>query len=223
MWPKICVLLFLIVHRHSIPPQFPISMSINWESKKSAMKPHMFGPMWLHCAFFSQKLLAWQSLSCVGHFWSLYLLGRYFNETGSNCPSELPHDQQKALCDLSVAAAKCLGFQMGALHVECKFTSTGPQLIEVIPLKSCLRNSRSMRLLVGSREERIVLNLGMDTSAYELQYIQNFKAFPTLQMVGKMPKVDHQACWNQFKVVPIITLQIAHICRLHWPWSSVYL
>ena len=58
---------------------------------------------------------------------------RYFNETGSNCPSILPHDQQKALCDLAVAAAKCLGFQMGVLHTELKFTSHGPQLIEVTP------------------------------------------------------------------------------------------
>jgi len=41
--------------------------------------------------------------------------------------------QQRALCDLSVAATKCLGFQMGVLHVEAKFTSHGPHLIEVPP------------------------------------------------------------------------------------------
>lgn len=56
---------------------------------------------------------------------------RYFQETGSNCPSTLPHDQQKALCDLAVASAKCLGFQMGVLHTELKYTSHGPHLIEV--------------------------------------------------------------------------------------------
>ena len=61
---------------------------------------------------------------------------RYFNETGSNCPSVLPHDQQKALCDLAVAAAKALGFQMGVLHTELKYTSHGPQLIEVGPLET---------------------------------------------------------------------------------------
>eukprot|EP00884_Botryococcus_braunii_P015647 jgi/Botrbrau1/2766/Bobra.0164s0043.1 len=55
----------------------------------------------------------------------------YFNETGSNCPSTLPPDQQQQLCQLSVAASKALGFQLGVLHVEAKFTSHGPHLIEI--------------------------------------------------------------------------------------------
>jgi hypothetical protein len=55
----------------------------------------------------------------------------YFNETGSNCPSELTLRQQRELCELCVAASKVLGFQVGVLHVEAKYTSHGPQLIEV--------------------------------------------------------------------------------------------
>jgi hypothetical protein len=55
----------------------------------------------------------------------------YFNETGSNCPSILPIDQQKALCELSVQAVKALGFTLGAFHVEGKYTSHGPHIIEV--------------------------------------------------------------------------------------------
>ncbi|CAL5224156.1 g6793 [Coccomyxa viridis] len=56
----------------------------------------------------------------------------YFNETGSNCPSILPMHQQRELCQLSVAAVKCMGFTVGVFHVECKYTSqNGPQLIEV--------------------------------------------------------------------------------------------
>lgn len=34
----------------------------------------------------------------------------YFNETGSNCPSILPMDQQKALIDLAVHSTQALGF-----------------------------------------------------------------------------------------------------------------
>lgn len=55
----------------------------------------------------------------------------YFNETGSNAPSILPNYQQKELLELSVAAVQCLGFAMGVFHVECKYTSRGPRLIEV--------------------------------------------------------------------------------------------
>eukprot|EP00440_Ansanella_granifera_P017363 gb/GFBE01018857.1/.p1 GENE.gb/GFBE01018857.1/~~gb/GFBE01018857.1/.p1 ORF type:complete len:625 (+),score=126.40 gb/GFBE01018857.1/:1-1875(+) len=55
----------------------------------------------------------------------------YFNETWAVCPSLLPKDQQVALKDLSIASIKALGFTSGVFHVECKYTSTGPQLIEV--------------------------------------------------------------------------------------------
>lgn len=55
----------------------------------------------------------------------------YFNETWAVCPSLLPKDQQVGLKDLAVSCVKSLGFTSGVFHVECKWTSTGPQLIEV--------------------------------------------------------------------------------------------
>jgi len=55
----------------------------------------------------------------------------YFNETWAVCPSLLPKVKQAALKDLAVKSVKALGFSLGVFHVECKFTSTGPQLIEV--------------------------------------------------------------------------------------------
>ena len=36
----------------------------------------------------------------------------YFNETGSNCPSILPKEQQKELMELAVASVLALGFSM---------------------------------------------------------------------------------------------------------------
>jgi len=55
----------------------------------------------------------------------------YFNETWGNCPSLLPLEQQRQLKEYAVEATKCLGFTDGVFHVECKYTSSGPQLIEV--------------------------------------------------------------------------------------------
>lgn len=55
----------------------------------------------------------------------------YFNETGSNCPSTLPVEQQRELLELSVKAVAAMGFEWGAFHVEGKYTSRGARLIEV--------------------------------------------------------------------------------------------
>uniref|UniRef100_A0A7R9Z3D5 ATP-grasp domain-containing protein n=1 Tax=Chlamydomonas euryale TaxID=1486919 RepID=A0A7R9Z3D5_9CHLO len=55
----------------------------------------------------------------------------YFNETGSNCPSILPREKQIELAELSVRSVQALGFTLGVFHVECKYTSRGPRLIEV--------------------------------------------------------------------------------------------
>jgi carnosine synthase len=55
----------------------------------------------------------------------------YFNETWAVAPSKLPKNQQRELRDLSVNIVKAMGFTSGVFHVECKYTSSGPQLIEV--------------------------------------------------------------------------------------------
>lgn len=55
----------------------------------------------------------------------------YFNETWAVCPSLLPKEQQVELKQLAVNCVKSLGFTSGVFHVECKYTSKGPQLIEV--------------------------------------------------------------------------------------------
>lgn len=55
----------------------------------------------------------------------------YFNETWAVCPSLLPKEQQAALKDLAVKCCLALGFSAGVFHVELKYTSHGPQLIEV--------------------------------------------------------------------------------------------
>lgn len=57
----------------------------------------------------------------------------YFNETGSNCPSRLPAGQVEELVALGVNSCKALGFTMGAFHVEAKYTSRGPRLVEINP------------------------------------------------------------------------------------------
>jgi len=55
----------------------------------------------------------------------------YFNETWAASPSLIDKDKQRELKDLAISSVKALGFSCGVFHVECKYTSTGPQLIEV--------------------------------------------------------------------------------------------
>lgn len=55
----------------------------------------------------------------------------WFQETGTNCPSLYPNDKQDELIKLSVETTLALGFRAGCFHVECKYTSRGPRIIEV--------------------------------------------------------------------------------------------
>mmetsp|Transcript_30006 Transcript_30006/g.71495 ORF Transcript_30006/g.71495 Transcript_30006/m.71495 type:complete len:603 (+) Transcript_30006:197-2005(+) len=87
----------------------------------------------------------------------------YFNETGSNCPSILPMHQQKELLVLSAKTVQALGFNCGVFHVEGKYTSRGPRLIEV----NCRMGGgpiRSINLLVWGVdlvEEQLLCSVGI--------------------------------------------------------------
>merc|ERR1712050_557785 len=52
-------------------------------------------------------------------------------ETWAVTPSLLSREEQVELQKLAVGSVKALGFKDGVFHVECKYTSRGPQLIEV--------------------------------------------------------------------------------------------
>jgi len=87
----------------------------------------------------------------------------YFNETWGLCPSLLPKEQQSELKELSVKSVQALGFSSGVFHVECKYTTTGPQLIEVNarmgggPVRECNRLVWGVDLV----EEAIFVSLGI--------------------------------------------------------------
>jgi len=87
----------------------------------------------------------------------------YFNETWAVCPSVQPKDQQRALRDLAVKSVEALGFEDGVFHVECKFTSTGPQLIEVNPRMGGgqVRECNLLTWGVDLVEETLFLALGL--------------------------------------------------------------
>ncbi|KAF4696549.1 Carnosine synthase 1 [Perkinsus olseni] len=55
----------------------------------------------------------------------------HFNETWDIFPSTLPSDQVAALEGLAVNSVLAMGFTEGVFHVEAKYTSRGPRLIEV--------------------------------------------------------------------------------------------
>merc|ERR1712039_1145883 len=82
---------------------------------------------------------------------------------GGLCPSLLPKDHQRGLKDLSVNAVQALGFERGIFHVELKYTSTGPQLIEVNarmgggPIRECNRRVWGVDLV----EETLYIGIGV--------------------------------------------------------------
>ena len=55
----------------------------------------------------------------------------YFAETWNLCPSILPEHQQKELLEEALSTLRVLGFQSGVFHVEERYTSRGPRIIEV--------------------------------------------------------------------------------------------
>jgi carnosine synthase len=55
----------------------------------------------------------------------------YFIPKGSTLPSRMPRDKQQEMIELSIESAKALGFTDGVLHIEGKYTSRGPRLLEV--------------------------------------------------------------------------------------------
>ncbi|OGS00577.1 MAG: hypothetical protein A3G41_06570 [Elusimicrobia bacterium RIFCSPLOWO2_12_FULL_59_9] len=54
-----------------------------------------------------------------------------FAATGSNLTSRLPLLRQKILAGLAARTLRALGFMDGVFHVEAKYTSIGPRIIEV--------------------------------------------------------------------------------------------
>lgn len=55
----------------------------------------------------------------------------WFQELGTNNPSLYPEARQAELIKLSIDTTVAFGFRSGAFHVECKYTSRGPRIIEV--------------------------------------------------------------------------------------------
>lgn len=55
----------------------------------------------------------------------------WFQEAGTNCPSTYPEEKQAELVKLSIDSTLAMGFKYGCFHVECKYTSRGPRLIEI--------------------------------------------------------------------------------------------
>lgn len=55
----------------------------------------------------------------------------YMREVGSRLPPDFPEDKQAELIALGAEVLAVLGFTEGSFHVELKYTSAGPRLIEV--------------------------------------------------------------------------------------------
>eukprot|EP00891_Asterochloris_glomerata_P006828 jgi/Astpho2/6828/Aster-06504 len=124
----------------------------------------------------------------------------YFNETGSNCPSILPMKQQQELIELAVQAVQCLGFQMGVFHVELKYTSRGPRLIEI----NCrmgggpVRNTNLLVWGVDMVEEHLLVTAGIparpQVSKHPLMHIAEYSI--NAVKTGRMQNTDFLKEWE---------------------------
>ncbi|EER05758.1 conserved hypothetical protein [Perkinsus marinus ATCC 50983] len=92
----------------------------------------------------------------------------YFSETWGVIPSALPRDRCDQLVDLAVSSVKALGFDSGVFHVEAKYTSRGPRLIEVNarmgggPVHLCHNISNGVELCV----EVMLLAVGLPSRPF---------------------------------------------------------
>ncbi len=104
--------------------------------------------------------LSVESVVSRGEVNHVALTGRFppaetFRETGFFIPAVLSDDRTHAVLDLTEAALRALGVEVGCLHTEIKFTPQGPRLIEVngrlgggIP--NMLERAAGIRLLTQS-------------------------------------------------------------------------
>jgi carnosine synthase len=109
----------------------------------------------------------------------------YFNETWAASPSLLAKEKQSELKNLAVSTVKALGFTAGVFHVECKYTSTGPQLIEC-----------NARMGGGQVRECNLLTWGVDLVEETLFIALGIPARP---VVAKVPKNGVAYCYVNAK------------------------
>jgi len=73
----------------------------------------------------------------------------YCMEVGTLTPAPFPAQQQAELVELTEQCLKALGFTTGAFHVEVKYTSVGPRLIEINARLGGGQNYRINQLVWG--------------------------------------------------------------------------
>merc|ERR1712039_674489 len=116
------------------------------------------------------------------------------------CPSLLSKDDQTKLKELSVNCVKALGFTSGIFHVECKLTSSGPQLIEVNarmgggPVRECNRLVWGVDLV----EETLFCALGIPSRPV-VPAVPNTSVGYTFVNAQKSGRIQSTDCFTQLR------------------------
>lgn len=87
----------------------------------------------------------------------------YFIETGLHCPTSFPADRLEQLVEFCVRTVQTLGLSLGVLHVEGKYTSNGPRVLEVNARMggTTVRNLNLFVHGVDLVEEHMIASLGV--------------------------------------------------------------
>ena len=87
----------------------------------------------------------------------------FFRETGLHSPSDFPQDRLQEMIDLSVRGTQALGLELGVFHVEGKYTSRGPRIVEINARMggSIVRDTNLMMHGVDLVEEHLMATVGI--------------------------------------------------------------
>lgn len=95
------------------------------------------------------------------------LVGPFFEETLYVTPSRLPEATQKAILEVTAAAAAALGLRHGPIHAELRIDGGRPAIVELAARSIGGLCSRTLSFVAGSLEELVVRHaVGMEVTSY---------------------------------------------------------
>ncbi|KAF4682262.1 Carnosine synthase 1 [Perkinsus olseni] len=134
----------------------------------------------------------------------------YFMETWDVMPSMLPKDQVEGLRKMAVDSVLAMGFNSGVFHVEGKYTSKGPRLIEVNarlgggPVHMMNKIANGVDLV----DEELLLSVGIPSAPVMLPEDQRYAiACSTINALrsGRISDLSFTKQWDHMDGVEVVS------------------
>ncbi|KAF4669667.1 Carnosine synthase 1 [Perkinsus chesapeaki] len=134
----------------------------------------------------------------------------YFMETWDVMPSMLANDEVEGLRQMAVDSVSAMGFSDGVFHVEGKYTSRGPKLIEVNarlgggPVHMMNKIANGVDLV----DEELLLSVGIPSVPVMLPFDQRYAiACSTINALksGKISDLSFTRQWDHMEGVEVVS------------------